>query len=304
MSDRRLQIFAAVARHKSFTKAADSLFMSQPAVTVQVRQLEDALGVRLVERGGRGSGVSLTPAGEIVQHYARQILLLSDEMEARLGEIHTEVRGTLQIGAPSCLSEAVLPRLLSAFNEQYPLVRARLISANTSAIEQSLLNQGLDVAFSEQLPQHPRLKAELCAEGSMCVACAPGHPLAKSRYIGPKSLSDYEYLAREPGSATRMATDAYFAQAGVEPAHLKTLMELGSCQAQKSAVLTGLGFAILPTLSVAAEKSRGELATVTLKPPLRHVAYIVYPEDRFQSQLLATFIAFVREKLPALVEPA
>ncbi|MGB9194522.1 MAG: LysR family transcriptional regulator, partial [Azonexus sp.] len=114
MADRRLQVFYAVAKHLSFTRAADALFMTQPAVTFQVRQLEEQYSTRLFER--RHGGIALTPAGELAFSYAERILGLSDEMDARLAELTGEMRGRLLLGASAPIAESLLPGILAAFN--------------------------------------------------------------------------------------------------------------------------------------------------------------------------------------------
>ena len=147
MADRRLQVFHAVAKHLSFTRAADALFMTQPAVTFQIKQLEEQYSTRLFER--RHGGISLTPAGELVFSYAEKILSLSDEMETRLGEMTGEMRGPLLVGASTTIAEFMLPRILGEFNALYPQVRARLIVANSESIENRVAEHTIDLGLIE-----------------------------------------------------------------------------------------------------------------------------------------------------------
>src|SRR5262245_27370558 len=133
MADRRLQVFHAVAKQMSFTKAAESLFMTQPAVTFQIKQLEEQYSTRLFERGhGR---VSLTPAGQIVLEYAERILALSAELDTRLKEMTGRLAGPLAIGASSTIAEFMLPRILGEFKSRYPEVQARLFVGNSETVE-------------------------------------------------------------------------------------------------------------------------------------------------------------------------
>ena len=145
MADRRLQIFHAVARHLSFTKAADALFMTQPAVTFQIKQLEEQYATRLFER--RHGSIALTPAGELAYEYAGRILALNDEMDQRLGELTGEMRGALLVGASTTIAEFLLPRVLGEFNALYPQVRARLIVGNSETIENQVAANSLDVGL-------------------------------------------------------------------------------------------------------------------------------------------------------------
>lgn len=298
MADRRLQVFHAVAKHLSFTRAADALFMTQPAVTFQIKQLEEQFSVRLFER--RHGSISLTPAGELVLSYAGKILALSDEMETRVGEMTGEMRGPLLVGASTTIAEFMLPRVLGEFNALYPQVRARLFVANSESIESRVAEHTLDVGLIEVPAKLAGLTCKICCEDELLVICAPDYPLAEMQSVKPKVLADYEFISREPGSGTREITDAYFRSHKVLPEELKTQMELGSPEALKGVVATGLGFAIVSRAVVDKEIRLGELLAIPLKPPLKRNLYLVYPEDRFQSRLTATFMDFAKGKLKEL----
>ena len=298
MADRRLQVFHAVAKHLSFTRAADALFMTQPAVTFQIKQLEEQYSTRLFER--RHGSISLTPAGELVLSYAQKILALSDEMETRLSEMTGEMRGPLLVGASTTIAEFMLPRVLGEFNALYPQVRARLIVANSESIENRVAEHTIDVGLIEAPAKLGGLNSHICCEDELRVICAPDYPLAGMEAVTPKALEDYEFISREPGSGTREITDAYFRRHHVAPENLKMQMELGSPEALKGVVSTGLGFAIVSRAVVDKELQLGELAAIPLNPPLTRSLYLVYPQDRFQSRLTATFIDFAKRKLKEL----
>jgi DNA-binding transcriptional LysR family regulator len=295
MADRRLQVFHAVAKHLSFTRAADALFMTQPAVTFQIRQLEEQYGTRLFER--RHAGISLTPAGEVVLSFAEKILALSDELETRLSEMTGEMRGPLLVGASTTIAEFMLPRVLGEFNAAYPQVRARLIVANSESIESQVAEHTLDVGLIEVPGKLAGLTSQVCCEDELIIICAPDYPLAGMKSVTPKALADYEFISREPGSGTREITDAYFRSHKIPPESLKTQMELGSPEALKGVVSTGLGFAIVSRAVVAKELQLGELLAIPLRPALKRSLYLVFQQDRFQSRLTATFIDFTRTKL-------
>ena len=298
MADRRLQVFHAVAKHLSFTRAADALFMSQPAVTFQIKQLEDQYRTRLFER--RHGSISLTSAGELVLAYAERILTLSDELETRLGEMTDEMRGPLLVGASTTIAEFMLPRVLGEFNALYPQVRARLFVANSGSIEGRVAEHTLDVGLIETPARLTGLASQACCEDELLVICAPDYPLAGMASVSPKTLADYEYISREPGSGTREITDDYFRKHKVAPESLKIQMELGSPEALKGVVSTGLGFAIVSRAVVDKETRLGTLGSIPLNPALKRSLYLIYPEDRFQSRLAATFIDFAKRKLKEL----
>ncbi|WP_412480233.1 LysR family transcriptional regulator [Azonexus sp. IMCC34839] len=298
MADRRLQVFHAVAKHLSFTRAADALFMTQPAVTFQIKQLEEQYSTRLFER--RHGSISLTPAGELVLSYAEKILALSDEMETRLSEMTGEMRGPLLVGASTTIAEFMLPRVLGEFNALYPQVRARLIVANSESIESRVAEHTLDVGLIEAPAKLSGLTSVICCEDELRAVCAPDYPLAEMKSVSPQVLSEYEFISREPGSGTREITDTYFRSHKIKPDSLKTQMELGSPEALKGVVATGLGFAIVSRAVVEKETQLGELVSIPLDPPLKRSFHLIHPEDRFQSRLIATFIDFAKSKLKEL----
>ncbi|MCX7893307.1 MAG: LysR family transcriptional regulator [Burkholderiales bacterium] len=297
MADRRLQVFHAVAKQMSFTKAADVLFMTQPAVTFQIKQLEEHFNTRLFERGhGR---ISLTPAGELVLEYADRILAMSAEMETRVKELTGRLSGPLLIGASTTIAEFLLPRVLGEFKAAHPEVEPRLMVANSETIEGRVAEHTLDIGLIEAASHLPALQTEACCEDELQVVVAPSHPLAKHKTVTPKQLIGQAYVSREPGSGTREFTDLYLRKAGIEPAQLKAVMELGSPETIKGVVGTGLGFAILSRVTVEKESRLGELAVLPLQPRLMRSLSLVYPKEKFRSRLVNTFVEFAKARLKA-----
>jgi len=295
MADRRLQVFHAVAKQLSFTKAAEVLFMTQPAVTFQIKQLEEHFNTRLFERGhGR---IALTPAGEIVLEYAERILSLSAELETRLREMTGRLSGPLLIGASTTIAEFLLPRVLGEFKSLHPEVQPKLVVANSEAIENRVAEHTLDIGLIEAPSHLPSLLTEMCCEDELQVIVSPQHPLAKAKSVTPKQLLAYPYVSRESGSGTREFTDLYFRKAGVNPAELSVVMELGSPEALKGVVETGLGFAILSKATVAKEQKLGELVAVPLTPKLLRSLSLVYPKEKFRSRLVNTFVEFAQARM-------
>jgi len=295
MADRRLQVFHAVAKQSSFTKAAETLFMTQPAVTFQIKQLEEHFNTRLFDRGH--GKISLTPAGEEVLDYAERILSLSAELDTRISELTGEVQGLLLIGASMTIAEFMLPRVLGEFKVAFPGVKARLTVANSETIEHGVAAHSLDIGLIEAPSHLPSLSTEECCEDELQVVCSPAHPLAKLKTISPKQLLQHAYISREPGSGTREVTDSYFRHAGIAPEEVNTVMELGSPDAIKGVVETGLGFAIMSKVIVAKEKQLGVLVTLPLVPKLTRTLSLVYPKEKFRSRLVSSFVEFSKGKL-------
>jgi DNA-binding transcriptional LysR family regulator len=207
------------------------------------------------------------------------------------------MRGPLLVGASTTIAEFMLPQVLGEFNAQYPQVRARLIVANSESIESRVAEHTLDVGLVAAPAKLPGLASEVCCEDELVVICATGHPLARLARVSAKVLVDYEYISREPGSGTREVSDTYFRTHRIAPENLKTQMELGSPEALKGVVATGLGFAIVSRAAVDKEIRLGTLAAVPLHPPLRRSLYLVQPADRFRSRVVATFTRFAAQKL-------
>jgi DNA-binding transcriptional LysR family regulator len=297
MADRRLQVFHAVAKHLSFTKAAEALFMTQPAVTFQIRQLEEQFNTRLFDRAhGR---ITLTTAGTVALEYAERILGLSAELDTRLKEMSGQVAGPLLIGASTTIAEFLLPQVLGEFKSRHPGVVPRLFVANSEAVQARIAERSLDLGFIEGESHLPSLVTDVCCDDELQVVCAPSHALAKLECVTPKSLTEHAYISREPGSGTREVIDSYLQKAGVPPDALQVVMELGSPEALKGLVTTGLGFAIMSRATVVKEIRLGQLTQVPLSPRLRRHLSVVYPKERFHSLLINGFVQFAKERFAA-----
>ena len=291
MADRRLQVFYTVAKQLSFTKAAELLFMTQPAVTFQVKQLEEHFNTRLFERSH--GKISLTPAGRLALDYAERILNLTAEMEARIAELTGQMSGPLLIGASTTIAEYMLPRLLGEFKQKHPETQARLTVANSETIERKVADHTLDIGLIEAPSHHPNLITQVCCEDELVMICAPYSDLAKQSSVTPEQVASHPYISREAGSGTRECIDEYFRSNGVNLDELNLVMELGSREAIKGAVAAGLGVAIVSSTTVAKEVRLGELVAIPLNPPLRRQLSLVYPQEKFRSKLLQSFLEFL-----------
>lgn len=298
MADRRLQVFHAVAKHLSFTKAADALFMTQPAVTFQIKQLEEHFNTRLFDRTqGR---ITLTPAGVMALDYAERILALSAELDARLKDISGEEAGPLLIGASTTIAEFLLPRVLGEFKARHPGVVPRLFVGNSEAVQERVAERTLDLGFIEGDSHLASLVTDVCCEDELQVVCAPTHPLASRKSATPTALTEHAYVGREVGSGTREVIHHYLQKAGLSHDSLQLVMEASSPEALKGLVATGLGFAIMSRVTVAMEVRLGVLVCIPLFPPLiRHLS-VVYPRERIHSRLVNAFMQFATERLSSI----
>jgi len=301
MPDLRLQIFHAVAKHLSFTRAAETLFMTQPAVTFQVKQLEEQLNTRLFDRAqGR---ISLTPGGRVALEYAERILALSAELDMRLKEMSGQAAGPLLIGASMTVGEYVLPQLIGRFKARFPAVVPNLFVGNSEAVQERVAERTLDLGFIEGDSHLSSLQSEVCCEDELKVVCAPTHPLANEARALPAVLAQHAYISREAGSGTRAVIDRYLQESGVSPESMNAIVELGSPEAIKGLVATGLGFAIMSRVIAGKEMQLGQLVQVPLEPPLIRKFSVVYPKERFHSKLVAAFLQFAKEQLADTAVP-
>ncbi len=298
MADRRLQVFHAVAKHRSFTKAAETLFMTQPAVTFQIKQLEEQFNVRLFERGH--GQISLTDAGRVVFEYAERILGLSSELDARMKDLTGHIAGVLMIGASMTIADYLLPQVLGEFKARFPSVVPRLLVANSETVQSQVAEHTLDIGFIEGESLLPSLVTEVCCEDELQLVCAPSHPLAKQKAVTPDLLAQHAYISREPGSGTREVADRYLQKAGLAAETLQPAMELGSPEALKGLVGTGFGFAIMSRATVARETRHGELVGIPFVPRMVRNLSAVYAKQKFHPKTLASFVAFAKERLAAL----
>lgn len=302
MADRRLQVFYTVARHLSFTKAAEQLFMTQPAVTFQIKQLEEQFNARLFERSH--GKIALTPAGQMVMTYAERILGLSEEMETRVADLTGAMGGPLLLGASLTVAEYILPRILGEFKAQHPQVHAHMTVGNSEMIQTRVADHTLDLGLIETPAQLPGLRTEIVCEDELVVICVPEHKFAKMQSVKPRQLLDEPYISRETGSGTREFADQYLRRCEVMPEDLNIVMELGSLEAIKGVVETGLGISIVSRATASKEKKLGTLATVPLEPRLIRTMSFVHPKEKFRSRLLTTFVEFAASRMKSLATSA
>src|SRR5687767_1016995 len=295
MADRRLQVFYTVAKQLSFTKAAEQLFMTQPAVTFQVKQLEEHFNTRLFERShGR---IALTPAGRLVLDYAERVLTLTEEMDTRVADLTGAVGGPLMLGASTTIAEYILPKILGEFKAQHPEVQAHMTVANSETIVNRVADHTLDVGLIESPSYLPTLHNEVCCEDELVVICAPGHALAGRKSVRAPELAALPWVRREAGSGTREFTDNYLRECGVAPEDLNVMMELGSPEAMKAVVETGIAVAVVSRATIAKELALASLVAVPLTPRLIRTLSLVHPKERFRSRLLTTFVEFAMRRM-------
>ena len=293
MADRRLQVFHTVARMLSFTKAAESLHMTQPAVTFQVRQLEDYFNTRLFDR--THNRITLTEAGERVYEYAERILDLYGEMDNAVREMTGEVSGVLIVGASTTIAEYMVPNMLGRFHEKHPSVTVRLKVGNTDSVVSMVENNVIDLGIVEAPVANKKLQLELCREDELVLITPPDHALAEKESIRIDEIKEFPYIWREEGSGTREVIHDYLTEAGVNPADLNVIMELGSPEAIKGAVESGIGITIISKASIQKELKLGTVKMIRLDPHMVRPFSFVHQKQKFRLRAMDELLEFAKE---------
>lgn len=292
MADRRLQVFQTVARLLSFTKAAEELHMTQPAVTFQVRQLEEQYNTRLFDR--THNRISLTEAGRKVYESAIHIFELYAEMDNAVRELTGDVGGVLILGASSTIAEYMLPVLLGDFKKKYPEVSIRLKVSNSDGIVNQVENNTIDLGVVEAPVNNKNLVVEQCRTDELVLIVPPGHELAMRDKVSPKELIDYPFICREEGSGTREVMLESMSADGGSAGDLNIVMELGSLEAIKGAVEAGMGISVLSSATVVKELKLGSLIAIKLDPPARRPFSFVHQKQKFRVRAMDELLSFAR----------
>ena len=298
MSDRRLQVFHTVAAELSFTRAAEILNMTQPAVTHQIRQLEEELNTRLFDRAN--NRISLTAAGEAVLTYASRIIALYGELNESVKSLTGDRSGLVTLGASTTIAEYMLPGMLGDFQLEFPDVQIRLRVANTDAVVSMVADNTIDLGVVEGQVDSQLLRIEECQQDELQVLMPSSHPLTQETSITPSQLVDHPFINREDGSGTRGVIERYFANHDTDVGQLNRLFELGSTEAIKGLVQAGMGVSIVSKATVAKELALGLLATRPLSPPLMRPLYFVRQRQKFRTQVMDELFQFARQYFKAL----
>lgn len=292
MADRRLQVFHTVARLLSFTKAAEELHMTQPAVTFQVRQLEEQFNTRLFDR--THNRISLTDAGKRVFEYAERIFHLYSEMDNSVRELTGDISGVLILGASTTIAEYMLPELLGDFKSRHPEVTIRLKVANTDGIVSQVENNDIDLGVVEAPVNNKNLVVEECRTDQLVLIVPPGHELTSEKTVSMIRIAEYPFICREEGSGTREVMIESMQAAGIEPADMRIAMELGSLEAIKGAVESGMGVSILSRATLNKELRLGTLVAIDIDPPINRPFSFVHQKQKFKARAMEELLSFAR----------
>lgn len=288
LSLRQLQIFESVARHLNHSRAAAELFLSQPAVSMQIKQAEQAIGLPLFEQAGKR--IFLTEAGRELLHYSRSVLQLIQEMEEVFDAMKGLEHGQLNIAVVST-ANYFMPQLLAQFIQAHPKIQVGLSVANRDAVVRQLDDNSADLGIMGQPPAGTNMLAQPFLTNPLVTIAAPAHPLAHTKKIQPRQLAKETFLLRETGSGTRSVVERFFASHGLPlPAH----MEMDTNEAIKQSVRAGMGIGIISRHGIELELETKRLIILDVDhfPIMRHW-YIVQRKDKRPSLAAVEFQHFL-----------
>lgn len=293
---RQLSVFEAVARHLSFSRAAQELHLTQPAVSMQIKQLEENVGTALFEQLGKK--IYLTEAGHELYHYSRTIAQQLNELEAVLSELKGLKRGKLKISVAST-ANYFAPQLLATFSQRFPTITVSLNVTNRQTLLMQLANNEMDMAIMGQPPEGLDLVAESFMENPLVVIAPMNHPLARQKNIPLARLAQETFLMREEGSGTRIAMERYFEAHGVT---IQTGMEMSSTEAIKQGVQAGLGLGVVSLHTIELELSARRLRVLDVEGlPIRRHWHIVHRKDKRLSAAALAFKNFLLDEATAVL---
>jgi LysR family transcriptional regulator, transcriptional activator of the cysJI operon len=291
----RLKVFRAVARHLNFRAAAEELYLTQPAVTQQIKTLEEHLGVQLFDRSG--AHITLTPAGALLAKYAGKIEQLEDAATTDLAKFAGEQRGELHIGASLTIAQYVLPHILGEFQKQHPQVKPHITTCNTEQVVAALTSHEAALGFVEGPTLRRDIRTEMFLEDELVLMIPPAHEWGDRGFVEPQDLKHERILMREHGSGTRRVVEMALRKHGIKAKDLHIAMEFDSTEGMITAVEAGLGIGFASLWSIRKELQLGTLRNV----PIRGVRMprplsIAYPIGNEPQGAALAFLHFVRSR--------
>jgi DNA-binding transcriptional LysR family regulator len=293
---RHLETFCRVADLKSFSKAADDLFLTQPTISGHILSLEQSLSLRLFDRTSRE--VRLTKAGEVFLKYASKILSFRKDLLNALSEFSQGVRGELSLGASTIPGEYLLPKLLGDFRKEHPHFIISLKIADTKEIIQYVFQDNVEFGIIGAKLNHPSLHYEKYEEDEIIVVAPPDHPLTRKKRVNVEELSKVPWIIREEGSGTQMSVEKALRRKGKSLKQFHVVMEMGSTSSVKEGVKAKLGLAFLSKRAAEEEMGQGVLSRIDVEgiELISRQIYIVTHRGRTLSPIGMEFLRFLKRK--------
>jgi len=297
MDDHRLKVFCSVAKTLNFSKAAEENFITQSAVSRIIKNLEEELGVQLVNRQ-RGA-VSLTSIGRAFERRAREILDIHDAARKEVDELANSVKGVLSVGTSTTLARYVFPEILFAFQQKYPRIHIEHRVTNTRGILKALIEGEIEVGMVEDRVFYPGVLTEKLCEDELVLIVGKGHPWTKKRRITREELIKEPFIRREKGSGTRHMMENRLREMKIRPTDLNIVMTSAATDLIISAVERGIGAACVSKWAIREKIRQGTLKTVEIcdEPLSRDFLYIRLDQEP-HTHVAQTFLNFLQESPP------
>ncbi len=291
---RHLETFCRVASLKSFSKAAEDLFLTQPTVSGHILSLEQSLSLRLFDRGSRE--VRLTKAGEVFLEYASKILSFRKDLLNALSEFSRGIRGELSLGASTIPGEYILPELVGHFKKEHPHFILSLKIADTKEIIEDVLRDDVEFGMIGAKLDHPSLHFEKYEEDEIIVVVPSGHPLARKKRVNVEELLREPWIIREEGSGTQMAVEKALRKKGKSLKQFNVVIKMGSTSSVKEGVKAKLGLAFISARATEEELNQGLLSRIVVEgiDTISRQIYIVSHRGRTLSPIGTEFLRFLK----------
>jgi len=294
MRDFRLKVFQAVAAHLSFTKAAAELFITQPAVTRHIRELEEELGVSLFER--KANRVQLTQAGDILLAHAGRVSDIYKQIDFDINQLRQRFAGALQLGASTTIGQYVLPSMLAGFYQAFSDVKLSLLNGNTQQIEAALLDKKIELGFVEGKTRNTQLRYTAFQEDELVVVAHAQQPLAKQAFLSLKQLAALPLVLRERGSGSLEVVEHALASHDMRLDNMNLVMHIGSTEGIKSFLRHTNCLGIVPVAALQPELVGKEFRIISVKGlSVPRTFYFVHLQGK-PSGLSATLLQFIRKR--------
>ena len=293
----QLKVFEATARHGSFTRAAEELYLTQPTVSIQVKQLTKAVGLPLFEQIGKR--LYLTQAGQKLLDTCQQVFEGLDQFEMAVADIKGMKQGQLKI-AVITTAKYFVPRLLCPFCQRYPGIDISLKVTNHQNIQERMVNNEDDLYIISQPLEQPDLTVHPFLDNPLVVLAPKDHPLAGRQNIPIQALDGESFIMREPGSGTRQAIQSLFDEHEID---VRVRLELGSNEASKHAIAGGVGISVLSLHTIISEGTAGEFAILDVDHfPIERQWYISHLAGKQLSVVANTFLSYMMDESHALAK--
>ncbi len=292
----RLKIFHTVAQLKSFTKAAQVLNLTQPAITFQIKNLEDHFQTRLFYRDA--NKISLTSSGKVLFRHAEKILNEYENAKKEIAKISGKLRGEIRVGIASLMGQYLLPKLIGHFKNEHPLIEISMLVGNSRKLIQELKEHVLDLVIISEPISEQHFIVRPFIDDELVIIINPHHKWAQREFVEMDDLLTESFVDREEGSGTREVFKNFLNTRNINLKNLNVIMTMGGSEAVKSAVESGVAYGIVSSMAVSREIKLGLLKQVKIKDVrLKRKFLIVYPPKQYNRHLITTFLDYISQKV-------